>query len=131
MYIFWLQFVLICLQRQQPVCRGLQNLKMDPMTISAGSKRAYSSDTDFEKCLICQMSKDDPLYRLTAAGLDTFITVLYDKKDDVYDRLHILIENKDRLLALNPMCHKMCKSIYIYTQTIRSNCKGQEIESFC
>ena len=115
MYIFWLLSVLICLQRQQPVCRGLQNSKMDPVTISAGSKRAYSSDTDLERCLICQMSKDDPLYRLTAAGLDTFITALYDRKDDVYDRLHILVENKDRLLALNLMCHKVCKSIYTHT----------------
>ena len=63
------------------------------------------------------MSKDDPLYRLTAAGLDTFITALYDKKNDIYDRLHILIENKDRLLALNPMCHKVCKSIYTHKRS--------------
>ena len=65
------------------------------------------------------MSEDDPLYRLTSAGLDTFITALYDRKNDVYDRLHILIENKDfyRLLALNPMCHKVCKIIYTHKRS--------------
>ena len=36
----------------QPVCKGVQNSKMNPAAISAGSKRLYSSDTDFKKCLI-------------------------------------------------------------------------------
>ena len=69
----------------QPVCKGVQNSKMDPAAISAGSKRLYSSDTDFKKCLICQLCKNDPLYKLTAAGLDNFKTALYERKDHVYD----------------------------------------------
>ena len=36
----------------QLVCKGVQNSKMNPAAISAGSKRLYSSDTDFKKCLI-------------------------------------------------------------------------------
>ena len=48
-------------------------------------------DTDFEKCLICQSSKNDPLYRLTAAGLETFKNALNERKDEVNDRLCSLI----------------------------------------
>ena len=94
----------------QPVCKGVQNSKMDSAAISAGSKRLYSTDTDFKKCLICQLCKNDPLYKLTAAGLDNFKTALYERKDHVYDRLYNLIQNKDRLLSNEPMCHKVAKS---------------------
>ena len=101
----------------QPVCKGVQNSKMDPAAISAGSERLYSSDTDFKKCLICQLCKNDPLYKLTAAGLDNFKTALYERKDYVYDRLYNLIQNKDRLLSHEPMCHKVCKSIYTHKRS--------------
>ena len=104
-------------QHLQPVCRGVQISDMDPVTISAGSKRTFSSDTNFEKCLICQLTKIEPLYKLTAAGLDNFKTALNERKDDVYDRLYNLIQNEDRLLSFNPVCHKVCKIIYTHKRS--------------
>ena len=91
MYIFWLFLLLGLLQYLQPVYKGVKNSKMNPASISSGLKRLYSSDTDFKKCLICQLCKNDPQYKLTAAGLDNFKTALYEQKDHVYDPLYNLI----------------------------------------
>ena len=73
---------------------------MDPAAISAGSKRLYSSDTEFKKCLICQLCKNDPLYKLTAAGLDNFKTALYERKDHVY-RATICFDTGQRQAAVS------------------------------
>ena len=135
MYLVWLFFVLVVFQRLQPVCSGVQISDMDPVTISAGSKRAFSSETDFEKCLICQLTKIEPLYRLTAVGLDNFKTALNERKDDAYDRLYNLIQNEDRLLSFNPVCHKVCKSIYTHKRSgqidvgKRSKFTGEDLTS--
>ena len=80
MYIFRLLFVLGLLQHLQPVCKGVQNLKMDPAATSAGSKRKYSSDKAFKIFLICQLCKNDPLYKLTAVGLDNFKTAIDEQR---------------------------------------------------
>ena len=88
-----LSFYLV--QSSPPDCSSLvfkcQSSKMDQVVIASGSKRSCSYDTDFEKCLICQSSKNDPLYRLTAAGLETVKNALNERKDKVYDRLCSLI----------------------------------------
>ena len=57
------------------------------MAIPVGSKRTYSSDKFFfKKSLICQFCKNDSLYKLAAARLDTctFIPAFNERKDNVH-----------------------------------------------
>ena len=69
--------------------------------------------------MICQFCKNDPLYKLAAARLDTctFIPALNERKDDVRGRLYTLIQTKDKLLYLKPVCHTVCKSIYTHERS--------------
>ena len=108
------------LQCLQHVCKGVQKFKTGPMAIPVGSKRTCSSDTYFlKKSLICQFCKNDPLYKLAAARLDTctFIPALNERKDDVRGRLYASIQTKDKLMYLKPVCHTVCKSIYTHERS--------------
>ena len=98
---------------------------MDPVATSAGSKESTLSTQVFKIFLICQLCKNDPLYKLTAVGLDNFKTAIDEQKNHVYDQLYNLKQNKDILLSDKPMCHKVCKSIYThkrYRQKVENGC---------
>ena len=113
MYTILLLFVITSLQRPHPDCRVVHNSRTDSVTMSSALKRPKSSETDFEKCLICQTYKNDPLYKLTASGLDSFKSALNERRDDVYDRLCNFIQTEKTFLSRSPKCHKSCKSIYM------------------
>ena len=70
-------------------------------------KRSLKLQTDYRKCIICQLTNEDGVNNLTWRGLETFKSALEAGKDEVYERLR-----KDNFIARNPVCHRSCRSKY-------------------
>ena len=104
---------------------------MDP----AFSLKTFSSSyvlraPDFSQCLICEkINNDDPLNNLTKRGLGNFIAALHRRKDSVFDRLHLLIEDEDAFLSKKPLLHRTCRSTYTYRYEVRTSHEGTDDEN--
>lgn len=72
--------------------------------------------TSFAKCVICQADKNEVLRKGKESSVETFISALSLRQDEVYERLYPKISNQ-RDLEL--FWHSSCYSSYTSQQNIR------------
>ena len=107
------------------------DLKLQMETAVFTSKRKQSVEkTDFGKCVICQVgSNDHELNYLTKNGLSTFKNAVNARKDEVYIRLWLELENEESFLEKRPLCHRCCRSSYTHKKELEKYaCKKSKTE---
>ena len=83
-------------------------------------KRSLKLQTDYKRCIICQLTNGDEVNNLTRRGLETFKSALETRRDEVYERLWKDLGNSDNFIARNAVCHRSCRSNYTHKKEIES-----------
>ena len=81
-------------------------------------KRSLKLQTDYKRCIICQLTNGDEVNNLTRRGLETFKSALETRRDEVYERLWKDLENSDNFIARNPVYHCSCRRKYTHKKEI-------------
>ena len=55
---------------------------------------------------------------LTARGLVTFRKVVFDRKEELYNRIHDDLDNEQFITSKKPLYHRSCQNKYVYSKLL-------------
>ena len=97
-------------------------------SIPVEKKRKKKRQTDYSRCLICQKedSEKDKLFSLTKAGYPVFAFAIENRQDEPLIHLRSKVIPMLDFLALQPVCHKQCRSMYTNKRAIEQHTKKKK-----
>lgn len=99
---------------------------ISPLKVLARKRPKLS--TDWDKCVICQSQKEESLRNATDKSLETFVSAVTERKDDIFLRLQSHTLETD---SLKPIWHRSCYQTYTSKTNIARGSKvsSEELES--
>ena len=92
---------------------------IDPIFSTRKDLDAIIINTDYSKCLICQKNDSkEGSSELTARGLVTFRKVVFDRKEELYNRIHDDLDNEQFIISKKPLYHRSCQNKYVYSKLL-------------